>query len=113
MEQQQQVKNITKPIVKILLTVLFLCCLLDMPYGYFQLVRFVGMTGFIVLAYLDKEKEDKTIMIIWICSALLINPIFKIALGRSIWNIVDVIWSIILLTTLIIDYNADRKKNHS
>jgi uncharacterized membrane protein YhdT len=62
-----------------------------MPYGYFQLVRFVGMMGFIILAYLDKEKEDKTIMIIWICSAVLINPIFKIALGRTIWNIVDVI----------------------
>ena len=106
-------KNITKPIVKILLTVLFLSCLLDMPYGYFQLVRFVGMTGFIVLVYLDKEREDKTIMIIWICSAVLINPIFKVALGRTIWNIVDVIWSIALLTTLIIDYNADRKKNHT
>ncbi len=84
-----------------------------MPYGFFQLVRFVGMTGFIILAYLDKEKEDKTIMIIWICSAVLINPIFKIALGRTIWNIVDIIWSIVLLTTLIIEYNADRRKNHS
>src|SRR5690606_19323361 len=98
MEQQQQVKNITKPIVKFLLTVLFLCCLIDMPYRYFQLVRFVGMTGFIVLAYLDREKDNKTIMIIWICSAVLINPIFKIALGRILWNIVDVIWSILLLT---------------
>jgi len=48
-----------------------------MPYGYFQLVRFVGMTGFIILAYLDKENEDKMIVIIWICSAVLINPIFK------------------------------------
>jgi len=84
-----------------------------MPYGYFQLVRFVGMTGFFILAYLDKEKEDKMIVIIWICSAVLINPIFKIALGRTLWNIADVIWSVILLTTLIMEYNADRKKNHS
>jgi hypothetical protein len=84
-----------------------------MPYGYFQLVRFIGMTGFILLAYLDKEKEDKAIMIIWICSAVLINPIFKIALGRTLWNITDIIWSIILLTTLILEYNAKRKKNHS
>ena len=74
-----------------------------MPYGYFQLVRFVGMTGFIILAYLDKEKEDKMIVIIWICSAVLINPIFKIALGRTLWNIADVIWSVILLTTLIME----------
>jgi uncharacterized membrane protein YhdT len=80
-----------------------------MPYGYFQFVRFIGMTGFIILAYLDSNKEDKTIMIIWICSAVLINPLIKIALGRTIWNIVDVIWSIILLTTLIMEYNAERK----
>ena len=84
-----------------------------MPFGYFQLVRFIGMTGFITLAYLDNGKEDKTIMIIWICSAILINPMFKIALGRAIWNIVDIIWSIVLLTTLIIDYNTEKKKNHS
>lgn len=84
-----------------------------MPYGYFQLVRFVGMTGFIILAYLDMEKADKTTMLIWICSAVLVNPIFKVALGRTIWNIVDVIWSIILLTTLIMEHNANRKKNHS
>jgi len=71
------------------------------------------MTGFITLAYLDNRKEDKTIMIIWICSAILINPMFKIALGRAIWNIVDIIWSIVLLTTLIIDYNTEKKKNHS
>ena len=106
-------KNITKPIVKILLTVLFLCCLLDMPYGYFQLVRFVGMTGFIILAYLDEEKEDKTIVIIWICSAVLINPIFKLALGRILWNIADIIWSAILLTSLILEYYAVRNKKNN
>ena len=66
------------------------------------------MTGFILLAYIDKEKEDKTIMIIWICSAILINPIVKIALGRAIWNIVDVIWSIGLIASLIMDYKKDK-----
>ena len=76
-------------------------------------IFFIGMTGFITLAYLDNVKEDKTIMIIWICSAILINPMFKIALGRAIWNIVDIIWSIVLLITLIIDYNTEKKKNHS
>lgn len=105
-------KNIIKISTKILMTVMFLCCLYDMPYGYFQLVRFVGMTGFIILAYLDKDKEDKIQMIVWICSALLINPIFKIALGRTIWNIVDVILAIVLLTSLILEYYVDRKKNH-
>lgn len=83
-----------------------------MPYGYFQLVRFIGMTGFIILAYLDQEKENKSIIIVWICSAVLINPIFKVALGRPIWNAVDVIWAIILLITIVSDINDWRKKNH-
>lgn len=105
--------NISKILTKLLMTVLFLCCLLDMPYGYYQLVRFVGMTGFIILAYLDNEKENKILMIVWICSAVLINPIFKVALGRTIWNIVDVIWAIVLLITIITDINHQKRKNLS
>lgn len=103
-------KNISNILTKLLMTVLFLCCLLDMSYGYYQIVRFVGMTGFFILAYLDHEKENKILMILWICSAVLINPIFKIALGRTIWNIVDVIWAVILLFTIIFDFYKGRKK---
>ncbi len=74
-----------------------------MPYGYFQLVRLIGMFGFILLAYYDSQKSNKLFMILWICSAILINPLFKIALGRTIWNTIDVIWAIILITTIIIE----------
>lgn len=89
-----------KTLVKLVLISLFLICLLDMPYGYFQLVRFLGMTGFAWLAYQDKDKADKTLLIVWIASALLINPFIKVPLGRTIWNIVDVIWAAILLATI-------------
>lgn len=109
--KQQKTNNITKIIVKLFLTILFLSCLLDMPYDYFQFVRFIGMTGFIILAYLDSKKDNKTIMIIWICSAVLINPIFKVPLSRFYWNIIDVIWGILLLTTLIIEYRKNIKKS--
>lgn len=94
-------KHQTKNILKTLLAVLLLSCLLKMPYGYFQLVRFVGMAIFILLAYLDKDKTSKTFMIVWICSAILMNPFIKIALGRTIWNIVDVIWAILLIGTIL------------
>jgi len=106
-------KNITKIAVKLILAILFLLCLLDMPYGYFQFVRFIGMAGFILLAYYDSSNENKTIMILWICSAVLINPIIKVPLGRTIWNIADVIWAIFLLSTLLYDFIVWRKKNHS
>ncbi len=79
-----------------------------MPYGYFQLVRFVGMAIFAILAYHDSNKNDKTLMIVWICSALLINPFIKIALGRTIWNIVDVAWVILLSGTFFFERNKKR-----
>lgn len=97
----------TKNILKIALAILLLLCLLKMPYGYFQLVRFIGMIIFIILAYFEKDKTNKTLMIVWICSAVLINPFIKIALGRFIWNIIDVIWAILLIGTLPLERNKN------
>ncbi len=87
-------------LIKLLLGSLFLVCLLDMPYGYFQLVRFLGMMGFGVLAYSAYKSKDNFYFIAWLASSILINPIFKISLGIEIWNIVDVIWVIGLIVSL-------------
>lgn len=81
----------TEKIIKIVLAILFFLCLAKMPYGFYQFVRFVALVGFAILAYQANERHNKTEMIIFICLAILFQPIFKIALGRQIWNIVDVI----------------------
>lgn len=88
-------------ILKIVLALLFLICLADMPYGYFQLVRFIGMLGFAYLAYQAYETEQSPWVIFYGASALLINPFFKIALGRELWNIIDVFWAVVLIGTLL------------
>lgn len=101
--------------VYIILSVLLLLCLAPMPYGYYQLVRFIAMTVFGVLAWLfyatrntpglcapEEQKgyikDDSTTIlskvsmaIVWGALALLFQPFFKIALGRIAWNVVDVI----------------------
>jgi hypothetical protein len=82
-------------------------CLLDMPYGFFTLVRFAALVGFGILAYKASEKEDKTEMIIYAALALLFQPFFKIALGREMWNIVDVIVGVWLIV------NVFRNKKNS
>ena len=87
-------------VIKIILAILFFSCLADMPYGYYQLVRFSGLVGFIILAYLASDKENKVEMIIFICLAVLFQPLFKISLGRVIWNIVDVIVGIGLFASV-------------
>ncbi|MEO9209724.1 MAG: DUF6804 family protein, partial [Ginsengibacter sp.] len=58
---------------------------------------------FVWLAYKDNSRKDKTLSIIWIASALLINPFIKIVLGRTVWNIVDVALAIILIATILIE----------
>ena len=88
--------------IKIILSILFLVCLLDMPYGYYQFVRFIGMIGFGLLAF-ENYQKNRTWFVIWISSALLINPFFKIALGRDMWNIVDVIWAVLLVVSIFLN----------
>jgi hypothetical protein len=78
-------------VLKVVLAVLLLLCLADMPYGYFVFVRIVAMIGFAILAYQASRMEQNTETIIYVGLAILFQPLIKIALGRPIWNIVDVI----------------------
>jgi len=87
-------------IIKITLAILFLLCLLKMPYGYYELVRFLALIGFAYLAYQANQQNNNTATIIYAALALLFQPFFKITLGRDLWNIVDVVVAIGLLITL-------------
>ena len=87
-------------IIKVILSLLFFVCLLNMPYGYFQLVRFVALVGFAILAYKANEQGRKTEAIIYVCLGILFQPLVKIALGRQIWNIVDVVVGVALIVSL-------------
>ncbi|MGV9003253.1 DUF6804 family protein [Flavobacterium sp.] len=87
-------------LIKIVLAILFFVCLVDMPYGFFQLVRYAAMIGFAYLAYSANEHTKKNEVFIYVALAILFQPFIKIALGRTIWNIVDVIVGIGLLLSL-------------
>ena len=96
--------------IKIFLAILFFLCLADMPYGYYQFVRFVGLIGFAILAYQANEQGRQTEMIIYGGLALLFQPFFKIALGREIWNIVDVILGVGLIVSIFIINKLSNEK---
>ena len=87
-------------IIKIVLAILFFLCLVDMPYGFYQFVRFAGLIGFAILAYQANQQGRQTEMIIYGGLALLFQPFFKVALGRQIWNIVDVVVGVGLITSI-------------
>lgn len=77
--------------VYIVLSVLLLLCLAHMPYGYYQLVRFIAAVVFIVLAWHNYNTKEVCLTVVFGALALLFQPFIKIALGRTMWNIVDVI----------------------
>ena len=89
--------------IKVVLAILLFLCLLDMPYGFYQFVRFVALIGFGILAYLANEQNQKAEVIIYGGLALLFQPFFKVSLGRELWNILDVIVGIGLIGSLIMN----------
>ena len=72
-----------------------------MPYGFYQIVRFAALIGFGILAYNTYQKENRKETLIYGVLALLFQPFFKIALGRELWNVVDVVVVMGLIFTLI------------
>jgi hypothetical protein len=86
--------------IKIILALLLLLCLANMPYGYYQIVRFGALIGFSILAYDAYKKGLNNYIILFTGLALLFQPFIKITLGRQIWNIVDVVIAIWLLLSI-------------
>lgn len=87
--------------LKLIMTALLMACLLHMPYGFYVLVRFVAMVVFAVLAVQYSEKRNSALMVTFGALALLFQPFFKIALGRGMWNVVDVVVAILLVALCI------------
>ena len=87
-------------VIKTGLAAVLLLCLLKMPYGYYQLVRFVSMMGFGYLAYAASQRKDGNFVFVYLSLAILFQPFFKIALGRTVWNIVDVAVALFLILSL-------------
>jgi hypothetical protein len=86
--------------MKIILAILLFICLLDMPYGYYQLVRFLSFGVFAYLGFKEFENSNQNIGLVYFGLAILFQPFFKVALGRELWNIVDVIVGIGLLLSV-------------
>ena len=89
----------------LILAALLLLCLAPMPYGYYQLVRFVAMVLFAVFAYNYWKNDKQPLAIVFIALALLFQPFMKIALGRAMWNIVDVIVALGMITLWRLERN--------
>ena len=95
--------------IYLILAAMLLLCLAPMPYGYFMLVRYVMMIacGYIAYRYYQNGKMVAT----WVFGALalLFQPMYKIALGRTVWNVVDVIVALLLIGLFVMEWRKDMK----
>lgn len=96
--------------IKLILATLFFLCLANMSYGYYQLIRMIALIGFVILAYQVYYQKRKVEMIIYLGLALLFQPFFKVALGREIWNVVDLIVGLWLILSVYINRKIKRKE---
>ena len=95
----------------LILAALMLLCLAPMPYGYYMLVRFVAMVAFCVMAYHYYMSNKAIAAMVFGVLALLFQPIYKIALGRTVWNIVDVIVALLLIALFVMEWRQGKKEN--
>jgi hypothetical protein len=105
----EKILNKMEKIVKIGLAVMLFICLLDMPYGYYQFVRVAATLVFVLLAIQSFNLNLNAMVLIYMVLAILFQPFEKIALGREIWNVLDVIVGIGLLLSLGSDASSLNK----
>ncbi|MGO4289854.1 DUF6804 family protein [Chitinophaga sp. RAB17] len=95
--------------LKVVLMILCGICLLKMPYGSYVFFRYVAFTLFLLFCVEAFKRKYTNLGIVWAVSAFMISPFVKPPLGRTLWNIVDVIWIVVLLGTLVVDLRKVNK----
>lgn len=95
-----------------ILAVALLICLLPMPYGYYILIRYFAAVVFTIIAYeaYKKEESKNQKALFYFVMAILFQPFIKLPLGRTLWNIVDVISAIILFIQWWIYKEKDKNR---
>lgn len=78
------------PIVALLIT------LLDMPYGYYQLLRVMVFCVSAYLAVAESKYEQRIWFWVLVACAIIYNPIFRLSLGREIWSFVNIATAVFL-----------------
>jgi hypothetical protein len=102
-------KLTTENLIKLALAALLLICVIELPYGYYQLIRFAAVIGFAILAYYEYERKNIPLVIVFVGLIVLFQPIGKIPLGRQVWTVVDMLVAAWLVVTVIVPKRIEKK----
>ena len=95
--------------IPLYLAAVLLLCLAPMPYGYFTLVRVLATVVFGLYAYRCFMAKKEGMTWVFVTLALLFQPFAKVGLGRTIWNIIDVIVAIGLIILFFWEWKGGKK----
>jgi hypothetical protein len=75
--------------------------LADLPYGYYQMLRWIVFGVSIYIAYKAFRWDKKWAIWVFSGSAVLFNPILPIYLTREIWQPLDVIFGTLFMLSIV------------
>ena len=79
-----------------ILGVALILCLLPLPYGFYTLIRFAVAIVAGCWAYQFYKADKKPLAIIAGAVAVLFQPLIKVVLDRTTWNVLDVALAVTL-----------------
>lgn len=68
-----------------------------MPYGYYTLLRLVAMAAFVWAAIVSNQRKHDALPWVFALAAILLNPIIKVHLDRSVWMWANIGAAVLLL----------------
>lgn len=77
--------------VSVILAGALLICLCPMPYGFYTVIRLAVAIIACCWAYQFYETKNTPLTIIAVAIAILFQPLIKIVLDRTTWNILDIL----------------------
>jgi hypothetical protein len=89
--------------IRVTLITLYICCLFDMPYSFYQLVKFTSLLLFTGLLIIDYSRKKYLFLPFSVIGIIIFNPIYKVLLGRHNWQAIDKGLAILLFTWIALD----------
>lgn len=77
--------------ISLVLAGLLVLCLTNMPYGYYELIRYITTVFFAWMALQAKKQNNDNLLFVYVAIAILFQPFLKIALSKVIWNVIDLL----------------------
>ncbi|MEN8291879.1 DUF6804 family protein [Acinetobacter radioresistens] len=64
---------------------------LPLPYGYYQLLRFIAFFAFAIACFISFNNQQKIIPFFLGFAAIVFNPFLKIVFPKEFWAIIDLV----------------------